>query len=102
MHPDVKTFGLSILGGIAGYVVGLFGGMALVSVLSSNTHDKSMEVVTTGIFATGPLVAMTGQNVPAHRSSLRPSATEFESAFKRIGAPPRLPFSVQTVLEQES
>ena len=51
MHPDVKTFGLSILGGIAGYVVGLFGGMALVRVLSSNTHDKSTEVVTTGIFA---------------------------------------------------
>ena len=50
MHPDVKTFGLSILGGIAGYL-GLFGGLALVSVRSSNTHGKSMEVVTTGIFA---------------------------------------------------
>ncbi len=68
MHPDVETFGLPILGGIAGYVVRLFGGMALVSVLSSNTHDKSMEVVTTGIFAKGSLVVMTGQNVPAPAS----------------------------------
>ena len=57
---NMKTFGLSVLGGIAGYVVGLFGGMALVSVLSSNTHDKSMEVVMTGFFVTGPLVAVIG------------------------------------------
>ena len=56
----MKTFGMSILGGTAGYVVGLFGGMALVSVLSSNTHDKSMEVVMTGFFVTGPLMAVTG------------------------------------------
>ena len=56
----MKTFGLSILGGIAGYVVGLFGGMALVSMVSSNTHDKSMEVVMTGFFVTGPLLAVIG------------------------------------------
>jgi hypothetical protein len=51
---------MSILGGTAGYVVGLLGGMALVSVLSSNTHDKSMEVVMTGFFVTGPLLAVIG------------------------------------------
>ena len=56
----MKTFGLSVLGGMAGYVVGLFGGMALVSMLSSNTHDKSMEVVMTGFFVTGPLMAVIG------------------------------------------
>jgi hypothetical protein len=56
----VKTFGLSILSGTAGYVVGLFGGMALVSVLSSNTHDKSLEMVMTGFFVTGPLMAVIG------------------------------------------
>ena len=56
----MKTFGLSALGGIAGYIVGLFGGMALVSMLSSNTHDKSMEVVMTGFFVTGPLMAAIG------------------------------------------
>ena len=57
---NMKTFGLAVLGGIFGYVVGLFGGMALVSVLSSNTHDKSMEVVMTGFFVIGPLMAATG------------------------------------------
>jgi hypothetical protein len=56
----VKTFGLSILGGTTGYVVGLLGGMALVSMLSSKTHDKSMEVVVTGFFVTGPLSAVIG------------------------------------------
>lgn len=56
----MKTFGLSILSGTAGYVVGLFGGMALVSVLSSNTHDKSLEMVMTGFFVTGPLMAVIG------------------------------------------
>ena len=56
----MKTFGLLVLGGIAGYGVGLFSGMALVSVVSSNTHDKSMEVVMTGFFVTGPLMAVVG------------------------------------------
>ena len=56
----MKTLGLSILGGIAGYVVGLFGGMALVSMVSSNTHDKSMEVAMAGFFVTGPLLAVIG------------------------------------------
>ena len=56
----MATFGLSILGGFAGYVVGLLGGMALVSMVSSNTHDKSMEVVMTGFFVTGPLLAVIG------------------------------------------
>ena len=56
----MKTFGLSILGGLAGYLVGLLGGMILISLLSSNTHDKSMEVVMTGFFVTGPLMAMIG------------------------------------------
>ena len=44
----------------AGCLVGLFGGMALVSMLSSNTHDRSMELVTTGFFAIGPLRAVIG------------------------------------------
>jgi len=60
MHPEVTTLGLSILGGIAGYVVGLFGGTVLISIVSSNTHDKSMEVVMTGFFVTGPLMAVIG------------------------------------------
>jgi hypothetical protein len=42
----MKTFGLSVLGGIAGYVVGLFGGMALVGVkvivvAAANDEDRA-------------------------------------------------------------
>lgn len=36
------TLGFSVLGGIVGYIIGLFGGMALVNLISSNTHDKSL------------------------------------------------------------
>jgi hypothetical protein len=56
----VATFGFSFLGGIASYIIGLFGGMALVSLISSNTHDKSMEIVMTGFFVTGPILAVVG------------------------------------------
>jgi NO-binding membrane sensor protein with MHYT domain len=53
----MKTFGLSLLAALVGYVVGLFGGMGLVNMLSSNTHDRSVEAAMTGAFLIGPLVA---------------------------------------------
>ena len=56
----MKTFGLSILGAIAGYIARLFGDVGLVAAVSSNTHDKSVEAVMTGFFATGPLFAVVG------------------------------------------
>jgi hypothetical protein len=54
----MKTFGLSLLAGVIGYVVGLFGGIGLVNLLSSNTHDRSIEAAMTGAFLIGPLVAV--------------------------------------------
>lgn len=54
----MKTFGLSVLAAIGGYLVGLFGGMLLIETFSSNTHDKSLEAAMTGAFVFGPLVAM--------------------------------------------
>lgn len=48
------SFGL----GLVGYVVGLFGGLGLVSLLSSNQHDRSMEAAMTGAFVVGPLTAL--------------------------------------------
>ena len=54
----MKTFGLSLLAGAIGYVVGLFGGMVLVNLMSSNTNDKSVEAAMTGAFFIGPLVAV--------------------------------------------
>ena len=56
----MKTFGFSILGGVLGYAIGLFAGIGLILGLSSNTHDKSMEAVMTGFFATGPFMALAG------------------------------------------
>ena len=57
MH-NLKTFGLSLLAALVGYVVGLFAGMGLVNLFSSNTHDLSVEAGMTGAFFVGPLVAV--------------------------------------------
>jgi hypothetical protein len=54
----MKTLGLSLLAALVGYAVGLFGGMGLVNLISSNTHDKSVEAAMTGAFFIGPLVAV--------------------------------------------
>jgi hypothetical protein len=54
----MKTFGLSILAAIGGYLLGLFGGMVLIEISSSNTHDKSVEAAMTGAFVFGPLAAV--------------------------------------------
>lgn len=53
----MRTFGLSLLAALGGYVVGLFGGIVLTNLLSTNTHDRSLESVMTGFFVAGPLVA---------------------------------------------
>lgn len=47
-----------MLAAMGGYIAGLFGGMLLVEVFSSNTHDKSMEAAMTGAFVIGPLMAL--------------------------------------------
>jgi len=53
----MKTFGLSVLAAIVGYVVGFFGEMLLVETLSSNPHDKSVEAAMTGASVVGAVVA---------------------------------------------
>lgn len=54
----MKTFGLSVLSAIGGYLMGLFGGMLLIETFSSNQHDKSVEAAMTGAFVSGPLMAV--------------------------------------------
>lgn len=54
----MKTFGVALLAGILGYIVGLFGTMAAIELFSSNQHDKSLEAAMTGAFVGGPLIAM--------------------------------------------
>ncbi len=54
----MKTFGLALLAAIGGYLVGLFGGILLIEVFSSNTHDTSVEAAMTGAFVFDPLMAL--------------------------------------------
>jgi hypothetical protein len=54
----VKTFGLTVLFLVIGYVVGVGAGIGLVHLLSGNRHDKSMEAAMTGFFVAGPIVAL--------------------------------------------
>ena len=59
MSP-VKRVAVSFALGLLGYVIGLFGGLGLVLLLSSNEHDRSMEAAMTGAFVVGPLFAVVG------------------------------------------
>lgn len=44
--------------GVAGYLVGAFGGGYVVTILTSNSHDASVEGAMTGAFAIGPLLGL--------------------------------------------
>jgi hypothetical protein len=49
---------MGLLWAVPGYLVGAFGGGYLVSVLSGNQHDRSLEAAMTGAFVLGPLAAL--------------------------------------------
>ena len=63
---------MALLGGLLGYAVGAFGGGYLVFLLSSNTHDRSVEAAMTGAFIFGPLAALVGAGVGFWRSKASP------------------------------
>jgi hypothetical protein len=48
------------LWGAASYLAGALAGGLLTTMVSSNTHDKSVEAVMTGVFYAGPLAAVLG------------------------------------------
>ncbi|MEI7772567.1 MAG: hypothetical protein WCI67_21435 [Chloroflexales bacterium] len=54
----MRLIGWSLLAAIGGYVIGLFGGMALVNRFSPNTHDKSVEAAMTAAIFIGPILAV--------------------------------------------
>lgn len=56
----MSKFLRAVLGSIAGYMAGALAGAALISLMSSNTHDKSLEVAMTSAFVTGPIGALIG------------------------------------------
>jgi len=53
-----KQLAIGFLYGVLGYALGAVGGGLLVSLLSSNTHDRSLEAVMTGAFVIGPFVSI--------------------------------------------
>jgi hypothetical protein len=63
---------IGLLWAVPGYLVGAFGGGYLVSVMSSNQHDRSLEAAMTGAFVFGPLAALVAFIAGAIRA--RPSA----------------------------
>ena len=56
----LKRLLLALAAGIAAYVAGGVLGGWLVSLLSSNTHDRSVEAAMTGAFVIGPIAALIG------------------------------------------
>ena len=55
-----KRVTFTLAGIVVGYLIGALGGGLLVSVLSSNTHDRSLEAAMTGAFVLGQLIALLG------------------------------------------
>jgi hypothetical protein len=50
----------AVLGLVAGYAAGAGLGAGIVALFSGNAHDKSIEIVMTAAFVTGPLGALLG------------------------------------------
>jgi len=72
-----KRLAWALFIGFLGYLFGAAVGMLLIGTISSNQHDKTLEMLMTGIFFTGPLLA-----VVAFVAGL---------IFGRRPAPPRTP-----------
>jgi NhaP-type Na+/H+ or K+/H+ antiporter len=51
---------VALVGLVGGYALGVAAGLLLVSMGSSNTHDRSLEMAMTAAFVTGPLGAILG------------------------------------------
>jgi len=54
----MRRFLRGLLWGVVGYLLGAFGGGLLITQMSSNTHDVSVEAAMTGAFVTGPLLGL--------------------------------------------
>jgi hypothetical protein len=70
-----RRLAIGLLCGIPGYVLGGVGGGWLISMVSSNTHDLSVEAAMTGAFVTGPIVAIAAFTFGFVRGKARPAAS---------------------------
>lgn len=56
----MKRLAIIVCAAIIGYVVFAFCGYWMISLLSSNMHDRAIESAMTGVFVIGPLGAILG------------------------------------------
>jgi hypothetical protein len=63
-----RRLAIALMWAVAGYLLGAFGGGYAISVLSSNSHDRSVEAAMSGAFVTGPIGAVMGALVGALRT----------------------------------
>ncbi len=64
---------MGLLFAVAGYLIGALAGYLLITLLSGNQHDRSVEAAMTGAFASGPLAALIGFVVGIIRGGRRPA-----------------------------
>jgi hypothetical protein len=69
----MRRVAFGLLWAVPAYLLGAFGGGYLISVMSSNTHDRSVEAAMTGALVCGPIAAIIGFVVGAARASRSPS-----------------------------
>ena len=54
----MRRVAFGLLWAVPGYLLGAFGGGALLYLVSTNQHDRSVEAAMTGAFVFGPLAAV--------------------------------------------
>jgi hypothetical protein len=54
----MKRFGIALLFAMVGYLIAAVASYFLVGMLSSNTHDRSVEAAMTSVFFFGPIGAL--------------------------------------------
>ncbi|AGF53501.1 unknown protein (plasmid) [Synechocystis sp. PCC 6803] len=55
-----KFIGIVLIGGLAGYALGVAAGIFIVNNFSTNVQDKPLELAMTSIFFFGPMGALIG------------------------------------------
>jgi nitric oxide reductase large subunit len=56
----MRRFAIGLGCALAAWVIGAFAGGFLISLASSNAHDRSLEAAMTGAFVIGPIAAIIG------------------------------------------
>lgn len=79
----MKRVAVVVLFAVGGYLCFAIGGYALVSLLSSNMHDRSVEAAMTSVFVLGPLGGLIGIVVGVVRGRRKVDGVGAESLRRR-------------------